>query len=121
MTYDTDNVFARILRGELPCDRVYEDEYVLAFNDVAPKAPVHVLVIPKGSYVDMDDFARRASKAEMAALLQALGRLAEQLGVAEKGYRALSNIGRHGHQEVPHLHFHLLGGRDLGPMIMESA
>lgn len=119
MTYDTDNVFARILRGELPCDRVYEDEYVLAFNDIAPKAPVHVLVISKGSYVDMNDFARRASKSEMTALLQALGRLAEQLGVAEKGYRVLSNGGEYGRQEIPHLHFHLLGGHDLGPMIVE--
>lgn len=114
MTYDTGNIFARILRGELPCDKVYEDEYVLAFRDIAPKAPVHVLVIPKQAYVDLSDFAQRGSESEMIALLKVCARVAQELGLADKGYRILSNIGRHGRQEVPHLHFHLLGGCDLG-------
>lgn len=115
MVYDAGNVFARILRGELPCDKVYEDGYVLAFRDIAPKAPVHVLVIPKQAYVDLSDFAQRGSETEMAAILKACEQVAQTLGLADKGYRVLSNIGRHGRQEVPHLHFHLLGGCDLGP------
>ena len=117
MAYDQNNVFARILRGELPCKKVYEDDHVLAFHDIGPKAPVHVLVIPKGAYVSMDDFSERAGDAEIAALTRAVGRVARDLGLAEPGYRILSNIGEDGHQEVPHLHIHIFGGRPLGRML----
>lgn len=117
MAYDPDNVFAKILRGEIPCSKVYEDEHVLAFNDISPRAPVHVLVIPKGAYVSLDEFSREASDEEIAALFRAVGRLARQLGVADQGYRFLGNVGRNGHQEVPHLHIHLFGGRPLGAML----
>jgi len=117
MTYDPQNIFARILRGEIPCDRVYEDEYTLAFNDISPKAPVHVLVIPKGAYVNMNDFHANASDAEIAGLLRAVGRVAELKGVSETGYRILSNTGEDAHQEVPHLHIHIVGKRDLGGML----
>ena len=117
MTYDRDNVFARILRGEIPCNKVYEDEHVLAFHDISPQAPTHVLVIPKGEYVSLDDFSERASAAEMAALVRALGHLAREQGVSETGYRVLANTGPAAHQEVPHFHVHLFGGRDLGRML----
>jgi histidine triad (HIT) family protein len=117
MTYDRDNVFARILRGEIPCNKVYEDEHVLAFHDISPQAPTHVLVIPKGEYVSLDDFSERASAAEMAALVRALGHLAREQGVSETGYRVLANTGPAAHQEVPHFHVHLFGGRDLGGML----
>ncbi|MDR6293708.1 diadenosine tetraphosphate (Ap4A) HIT family hydrolase [Inquilinus ginsengisoli] len=117
MAYDPGNVFARILRGELPCKKAYEDEHVLAFHDISPRAPVHVLVIPKGAYVSMDDFSDRASDAEIAALTRAVGRIARDLGLAQPGYRILSNIGGDGHQEVPHLHIHIFGGRPLGRML----
>lgn len=117
MAYDRDNVFARILRGEIPCDKVYEDAHVLAFRDIRPQAPTHVLVIPKGEYVSLDDFSAKASEAEQAALLRALGQIARTAGVADSGYRVLANSGAAAHQEVPHLHFHLFGGRDLGGML----
>ena len=117
MTYDSNNIFARILRGEIPCKKVFEDEHVLAFYDIAPQTPVHVLVIPKGAYVSFDDFAAKASDAEIAAWVRATGQIARDLGVAESGYRVLSNVGRDGHQEVPHLHLHLFGGKPLGRMI----
>ena len=117
MAYDDGNVFARILRGEIPAGRLYEDEHVLAFHDIAPKAPVHVLVIPKGRYVSLDDFAETAGATEQAALMQAIGRIARQLGLSGNGYRVIANTGAHGHQEVPHLHFHVLGGRPLGRML----
>jgi histidine triad (HIT) family protein len=117
MAYDRNNVFARILRGELPCSPVYEDEHVLAFRDIHPQAPVHIFVIPKGEYLSIDDFSARASAAEQAAFLRAIGRIAQQQGVAETGYRILSNHGRAAHQEVPHFHLHLFAGRDLGPML----
>ena len=117
MAYDRNNVFARILRGELPCKKVYEDEHVLAFDDITARAPTHVLVIPKGDYVSLDDFSAKASPGEMAALVRALGRIAREQGVAETGYRILANIGRDGHQEVPHFHVHVVGGRDLGAMM----
>ena len=117
MAYDRDNVFARILRGEIPCKKVYEDEHVLAFDDITARAPTHVLVIPKGEYVSLDDFAEKASEAEMAALVRALGQLARAQGVAETGYRVLANTGAAAHQEVPHFHVHLFGGRDLGAML----
>lgn len=117
MPYDKDNVFAKILAGEIPCDKVHEDEHVLAFRDIAPRAPVHVLVIPKGGYVSFDDFSERASDAEIAAYFRALGKVARQLGLDSSGYRILSNHGDDGHQEVPHLHFHVFGGRQLGAML----
>ena len=117
MAYDRNNVFARILRGEIPCKKVYEDEHVLAFDDIIARAPTHVLVIPKGEYVSLDDFSAKASDAEIGALIRALGSIARQRGVAESGYRILANTGGDGHQEVPHFHVHLLGGRDLGAML----
>ncbi len=117
MAYDPNNVFAKILRGEIPCKKVFENEHVLAFHDIQPQAPVHVLVIPKGAYVSMDDFSQNASPAEQAALVKATGDIARQLGIAASGYRVLSNCGTDGNQEVPHLHLHLFGGRRLGRMI----
>ena len=117
MAYDRDNVFAKILRGEIPCTKVYEDDLVLAFQDINPQAPHHVLVIPKGEYVSMDDFSAKATDAEMAAVIRALGHIARELGVEEAGYRVLSNCGPDGHQEVPHLHFHILAGRSLGGLL----
>jgi histidine triad (HIT) family protein len=115
--YDDSNIFARILRGELPCKKVFEDEFALAFHDINPQAPVHVLVIPKGRYVSWADFAASASEAEIAGFVRAVGKIAGDLGLVEPGYRLLANVGQHGHQEVPHLHVHLFGGRPLGPML----
>jgi len=117
MAYDPNNPFARILRGELPCKKVYESQHALAFHDIAPMAPVHVLVIPKGAYVDMDDFSARASDEEIADFIRATGQVARQLGLVQSGYRALTNNGRDAHQTVPHLHVHLFAGRKLGAMI----
>lgn len=117
MPYDRNNVFARILRGELPCTRVYEDEHVLAFRDIQPQAPTHMILIPKGEYVSFDDFSEKASEAELAAFMRAIGRIAKQEGVGEGGYRILANHGRAARQEVPHFHLHLFAGRDLGPML----
>ncbi len=121
MTYDTNNIFAKILRGEIPCQKVYEDSHVLAFNDIVPKAPVHILVLPKGAYTDMDDFTRRASAEEIAALFRALGQIARDKGLDQPGYRTIVNCGSDGGQEVPHLHLHLLGGRRLGRMVEKAA
>jgi diadenosine tetraphosphate (Ap4A) HIT family hydrolase len=117
VSYDPSNVFARILRGEIPCKKVYEDDHVLAFHDINPQTPTHILVIPKGAYVSLDDFSASASEAEIAAFFRAAGRIARETGLAEPGYRVLSNIGRHGHQEVPHFHLHIFGGRPLGRMV----
>lgn len=117
MEYDDDNVFARILRGEIPCDKVYEDEYNLAFRDINPQTPVHVLVVPKGRYVSSDDFAEKASDSEIAAFVRAVGKVARDLGVVASGYRILANHGRDAHQEVPHFHVHIFAGKDLGRMI----
>jgi histidine triad (HIT) family protein len=117
MTYDRNNVFARILRGEIPCKKIYEDQHVLAFHDISPQAPTHILVIPKGEYVSLDDFSEKASAAESAALVRALGHLAREQGVSEAGYRVVANIGPAAHQEVQHFHVHLFGGRDLGGML----
>jgi diadenosine tetraphosphate (Ap4A) HIT family hydrolase len=117
MAYDRNNVFARILRGEIPCNKVYEDEHVLAFDDITARAPTHVLVIPKGEYVSLDDFSAKASEQEIAALIRALGHIARKRGVSESGYRILSNTGPAAHQEVPHFHIHVVGGCDLGPML----
>ncbi len=119
--YDPNNIFARILRKEIPCKAVYEDEHVLAFHDINAQAPVHVLVIPKGAYVNLADFSARGSDAEIAALLRAVGSIARQLGIEDSGYRFLANNGANAHQEVPHLHIHLFGGRKLGPMLKKAA
>ena len=115
--YDDSNIFARILRGEIPNRTVYEDEWALAFDDINPHPPVHVLVIPKGAYVSWDDFSVRASAEEIAGFVRAVGHVAREAGLVEPGYRLLANIGINGHQEVPHLHVHLFGGRPLGPML----
>lgn len=117
MAYDPDNIFARILRGEIPCDKVYEDAHVLAFRDIRPQARTHVLVVPKGAYVSVDDFSERASDAEIAALTRAVGRIARDLGLQETGYRVILNHGPDSRQEVPHLHVHILGGEDLGRLV----
>jgi diadenosine tetraphosphate (Ap4A) HIT family hydrolase len=117
MAYDPNNIFARILRGEIPCKKVYEDDHTLAFHDIDPLAPVHILVIPKGAYVSIDDFTANASDAEIAALMRAVGRVAAAAGVTESGWRLLANVGANAGQEVPHLHFHVFGGGRLGPML----
>lgn len=115
--YDDTNIFARILRGELPCNKVHETDFALAFHDINPQAPVHVLVVPKGPYVSMDDFCQNASADEIAGLWRAVGETARTLELVEGGYRVLANHGGHAHQEVFHLHIHILGGRPLGPML----
>lgn len=117
LPYDDSNIFARILRGEIPNRTVYEDDHALAFHDINPQAPVHVLVIPKGAYVSWDDFSARGGEAEIAGFIRAVGHVARSLNLVEPGYRLLANIGPHGHQEVPHLHVHLCGGQPLGPML----
>jgi diadenosine tetraphosphate (Ap4A) HIT family hydrolase len=115
--YDDANIFARILRGELPCNKVFEDEHVLAFNDINPISPTHVLVVPKGRYVSWDDFSQRASETEISAFVRAIGRIAREAGLVAQGYRLLANVGTNSGQEVPHLHAHILAGRPLGPML----
>jgi diadenosine tetraphosphate (Ap4A) HIT family hydrolase len=117
MAYDSSNIFAKILRGEIPCKKVHEDDHVLAFHDIHPQAPVHILVLPKGAYADMDDFTAHASPAEIAALFQALGKIARDAGLDKAGYRVITNCGVNSGQEVPHLHLHLVGGRKLGKML----
>ena len=117
LPYDESNIFARILRGEIPSRRVYEDEYALAFHDISPQAPVHILVIPKGAYVSWDDFSERAPDAEIAGFVRAVGRVARDAGLVAPGYRLLANVGANSGQEVPHLHVHIFGGRGLGPML----
>ncbi len=118
--YDDSNIFARILRGEIPCKRVYEDLWALAFHDINPQAPTHVLVIPKGRYVSVADFAASASDAEIAGFVRAVGKVAQDLGLEAPGYRILANMGDHAGQEVPHFHVHLFGGRSLGPMLART-
>jgi diadenosine tetraphosphate (Ap4A) HIT family hydrolase len=117
--YDDTNIFARILRGELPCKRVYEDDVALAFHDIHPRAPIHVLVIPKTPHVSLADFTASATPEQIAGFFAAVGRVAKQLNLEEPGYRILANMGPHGHQEVPHFHVHIFGGRPLGPMLVE--
>ena len=117
MAYDTENVFAKILRGEIPCSKVHETDHALAFQDINPQAKVHVLVIPKGAYVSWDDFSANASATEQADYVAAIGATARELGVDKTGYRLLTNHGRDSHQEVPHLHVHILAGQPLGPML----
>ena len=117
LPYDPSNIFARILRGEIPAKRVYEDEFALAFHDITPQAPVHILVIPKGAYVSWADFSAAASDAEIAGFVRAVGKVAADQGLVEPGYRLLANSGLDSHQEVPHLHVHILAGRKLGPLL----
>jgi len=121
MAYDRNNVFARILRGELPCTKVYEDEHVLAFRDIEPQAPSHVVLIPKGEYVAADDFSEKASDAELAAFMRAIAKIAKDEGVSESGFRILANTGKAAHQAVPHFHLHLFGGRDLGARLLQRS
>lgn len=122
--YDTTNIFARILRGEIPCKKVHEDEHVLAFHDINPQAPIHILIIPKGAYVSFDDFSQKATPDEITAFTRAVGAIARQNGLSPNGdaggYRILANIGNNGGQEVPHFHVHLFGGRKLGRMIAKD-
>ena len=115
--YDPGNIFAKILRGEIPCREVYRDDWALAFHDINPQAPTHVLVIPKAPFVSWDDFSARATDEQIAAFVRGVGEVARMLGLVQPGYRLLANIGINGHQEVPHLHVHLFGGKSLGPML----
>ena len=115
--YDDQNIFARILRGEIPCKKVYEDAFALAFHDIAPQAPTHILVIPKGPYCSFADFSALASDADIAGFIRAVGKIAKDLGLEAPGYRLLANMGEHSGQEVPHFHVHLFAGRPLGRMI----
>ncbi len=115
--YDDDNIFAKILRDEIPSKRVYEDDYAVAFHDINAQAPTHILVIPRGRYVSWDDFTANASDAEISGFIRAVGHVAREAGLVEPGYRLLANTGIDAHQEVPHLHVHILAGRKLGPML----
>ena len=121
MEYDKNNIFAKILRGEIPCKKIYEDEYVLAFYDINPQKKVHALVVPKGEYVNLDDFSSKASEKEIVGLIKGVGTVAKKLGISEvvkgKGYRSLVNVGEDGGQEVSHLHFHIFGGEKIGRMV----
>jgi histidine triad (HIT) family protein len=120
MTYDENNIFAKILRGEIPCKKIYEDEYIFSFYDINPQKKIHALVIPKGKYIDLDDFNAKASDKEIVGLLKGISIVAKQLGISldtGKGYRTLSNLSEDGGQEVPHLHFHLFGGERVGKMV----
>ena len=123
MNYDKNNIFAKILRGEILCKKIYENEYILSFYDINPQKKVHALVIPKGEYTDLDDFSSRASEKEISELIKGISLIAKKLGISltdsGKGYRSLVNIGEHGGQEVPHLHFHLFGGEKVGKMVSE--
>ncbi len=117
MAYDPDNIFAKILRSEIPCKKIYEDDFALAFHDIHPLAPIHALVIPKGDYENQLAFTREASDKEIAGFMRALGEVVEMLGLQESGYRLISNCGVNGGQEVPHYHVHILGGAALGRMV----
>ena len=121
MNYDKNNIFAKILRGEIPCKKIYEDEFVLAFYDVNPQKKIHALVIPKGEYVNLDDFSSKASEKEIVGLIKGIRIVAKKIGVSNEvkggGYRSLVNVGENGGQEVPHLHFHILGGEKVGKMV----
>ena len=122
MAYDENNIFAKILKGEIPCNKIYEDEYVLSFHDINPQKKIHALVIPKGKYKDLDDFSDKASPDEIVGLIKGINTVAKKIGISSKngkGYRALANISEDGGQEVPHLHFHLFGGEKVGKMVSE--
>lgn len=119
LPYDDSNIFARILRGELPSKTVFEDDYALAFHDINPQAPLHILVIPKAAYVSWDDFSERGSDAEIAGFVRAVGKVARDAGLVAPGYRLLANVGPDSHQEVPHLHVHIFAGKPLGPMLVK--
>lgn len=119
--YDSNNIFAKILRGEIPCDKVYEDDHVLAFNDISPQTPTHILVIPKGQYTAIDDFGANASANEVKALYAAVAKIAKDKGLEGQGFRVIANTGINGGQEVPHFHLHILGGKKLGPMLAHTA
>lgn len=118
--YDDNNVFAKILRGEIPCKKVYEDDHVLAFHDISPQAPVHILVIPKGRYISSLDFGTKARAEEVKALYAAVSKIAEEQNLKTDGFRVIANTGLNGGQEVPHFHVHILGGRKLGPMLVRA-
>jgi histidine triad (HIT) family protein len=120
MTYDNQNIFAKILRGDIPSNKIYEDEYVLAIHDAFPQAPIHVLILPKGSYISMTEFSMQASDTEVIALNRAVGKVVEELKLVEGGYRLIANAGSNGGQEVPHLHWHIIGGEKLGPMLSKK-
>jgi len=120
MSYDVDNIFAKILRGEIHCNKIYEDDFILSFHDINPQKKIHALVIPKGKYIDLDDFSLNASSEEMVGLIKGINIVAKKLGISTdlgKGYRALTNVSDDGGQEVPHLHFHLFGGEKVGKMV----
>ena len=121
MTYDKNNIFAKILRGEIPCKKIYEDKYILSFYDINPQKKIHVLVIPKGEYVNLDDFSSKASEKEIAGLIKGITKVSEKVGISDVvkggGYRSLVNTGENGGQEVPHLHFHIFGGEKVGKMV----
>jgi histidine triad (HIT) family protein len=120
MSYDDSNIFAKILKGEIPCNKIYEDDFVFSFHDINPQKKIHALVIPKGKYIDLDDFSLNASPEEMIGLIKGINLVAKKLGISTevgKGYRALTNVGDDGGQEVPHLHFHLFGGERVGKMV----
>ena len=120
MSYDNENIFAKILRGEIPCDKVYEDDYALAFHDINPQMPVHVLVIPKGAWVNLADFSAKASLAEMGGFLKAVGEVARMVGLEDDGYRLVANNGPHAHQEVPHFHVHIFGGQQISGRMIKA-
>lgn len=120
LPYDDANIFAKLLRGEIPSRRVFEDEHTVVFHDIAPWAPTHLLAIPKGRYVSWDDFSDKASDEEIASFTRAVGRAAREAGLVETGYRLIANTGLDSHAEVPHLHVHIMGGRKLGPMLVEN-
>jgi histidine triad (HIT) family protein len=117
MGYDPSNIFAKILRGEIPCDKVYEDEHVLAFRDIRPQAKIHALIIPKGAYVSAQDFSAKASGAEIVGFTRAIAKVTDKLGLGDGGYRIIANTGDDGGQEVPHYHIHILGGQKIGRMV----
>jgi histidine triad (HIT) family protein len=121
MNYDRNNIFAKILRDEIPCEKIYENEFVFSFYDINPQKKVHAIVIPKGEYINLDDFSNKASEKEIAELIKGIGIVSKKIGVSETvkggGYRSLVNVGKDGGQEVPHLHFHIFGGENIGKMV----
>ncbi|NCC21865.1 MAG: histidine triad nucleotide-binding protein [Alphaproteobacteria bacterium] len=117
MTYDEDNIFAKILRGEIPCRKLYDDAFAIAFEDIAPKAPVHILVIPKGKYTDVEDFGVNANAAEITGFWRAVARITQDRELCGPGFRVIANCGANGGQEVPHFHAHILAGKPLGPLV----